>query len=81
MRFDFGYNLNPPAFPGQKTVNNVTVFDPDVAGSDFTPTTIAGPATASVGTATGYTTAKPGFAGTFEWRSLRSVAGKDRPAS
>jgi outer membrane protein assembly complex protein YaeT len=28
VRFDFGYNLNPPAFPGQKIVNNVTVFDP-----------------------------------------------------
>jgi outer membrane protein assembly complex protein YaeT len=31
VRFDFGYNLNPPAFPGQKTVNNVTVFDPQHA--------------------------------------------------
>jgi len=32
VRFDFGYNLNPPAFPGQTTtvVNGVTttVFDP-----------------------------------------------------
>jgi outer membrane protein assembly complex protein YaeT len=28
VRFDFGYNLNPPAFPSRKTVNNVTVFDP-----------------------------------------------------
>lgn len=35
VRFDFGYNLNPPAFPGQKTitVNDVptTVFDPQHA--------------------------------------------------
>ena len=35
VRFDFGYNLNPPAFPGQKTttVNGVstTVFDPQRA--------------------------------------------------
>jgi outer membrane protein insertion porin family len=31
VRFDFGYNLNPPAFPGQKKVNNVTVFDPQHA--------------------------------------------------
>jgi outer membrane protein insertion porin family len=31
VRFDFGYNLNPPAFPGQKTVNNVNVFDPQHA--------------------------------------------------
>jgi hypothetical protein len=35
VRFDFGYNLNPPAFPGQKTttVNGVTntVFDPQHA--------------------------------------------------
>jgi outer membrane protein assembly complex protein YaeT len=31
VRFDFGYNLNPPAFPSQKTVNNVTVFDPQHA--------------------------------------------------
>jgi outer membrane protein insertion porin family len=32
VRFDFGYNLNPPAFPGQTTtVDNgvtTTVFDP-----------------------------------------------------
>ncbi|MEY2411619.1 MAG: outer membrane protein insertion porin family [Acidobacteriaceae bacterium] len=31
VRFDFGYNLNPPAFPGQKTISStpvVTVFDP-----------------------------------------------------
>ena len=35
VRFDFGYNLNPPAFPGQKqvTTNGVstTVFDPQHA--------------------------------------------------
>ena len=35
VRFDFGYNLNPPAFPGQTstTVNGktVTVFDPEHA--------------------------------------------------
>jgi outer membrane protein insertion porin family len=31
VRFDFGYNLNPPAFPAQKTVNNVNVFDPQHA--------------------------------------------------
>jgi hypothetical protein len=35
VRFDFGYNLNPPAFPGQTTtiVNGVatTVFDPQHA--------------------------------------------------
>jgi outer membrane protein assembly factor BamA len=35
VRFDFGYNLNPPAFPGQttNTVNGktVTVFDPEHA--------------------------------------------------
>ncbi len=35
VRFDFGYNLNPPAFPSQKTitVNGVqnTVFDPQHA--------------------------------------------------
>lgn len=35
VRFDFGYNLNPPAFPGQKTttVNGMTntVFDPQHA--------------------------------------------------
>jgi hypothetical protein len=31
VRFDFGYNLNPPAFPAQKTVNNVTVFAPEHA--------------------------------------------------
>ena len=28
VRFDFGYNLNPPAFPGQTVVNDQTVFDP-----------------------------------------------------
>jgi len=31
VRFDFGYNLNPPAFPAQKTVNNVSVFAPEHA--------------------------------------------------
>jgi len=32
VRFDFGYNLNPPAFPGQTTnANNVTVFEPQHA--------------------------------------------------
>jgi len=31
VRFDFGYNLNPPAFPSQKTVNNTSVFDPQHA--------------------------------------------------
>jgi outer membrane protein insertion porin family len=31
VRFDFGYNLNPPAFPGQTLVNNVTVFEPQHA--------------------------------------------------
>jgi outer membrane protein insertion porin family len=28
VRFDFGYNLNPPAFPSQTIVNNMIVFDP-----------------------------------------------------
>ena len=28
VRFDFGYNLNPPAFPGQTVVDGKTVFDP-----------------------------------------------------
>ena len=31
VRFDFGYNLNPPAFPSQKTISSnplVTSFDP-----------------------------------------------------
>jgi outer membrane protein insertion porin family len=35
VRFDFGYNLNPPAFPGQKTIpvngTSTTVFDPQHA--------------------------------------------------
>ncbi len=35
VRFDFGYNLNPPAFPSQKTTTvngaQVTVFDPQHA--------------------------------------------------
>jgi outer membrane protein insertion porin family len=28
VRFDFGYNLNPPAFPGQTVRDDETVFDP-----------------------------------------------------
>jgi len=28
VRFDFGYNLNPPAFPGQTVRDDQTVFDP-----------------------------------------------------
>ena len=28
VRFDFGYNLNPPAFPGQTVKDDQTVFDP-----------------------------------------------------
>jgi outer membrane protein insertion porin family len=33
VRFDFGYNLNPPAFPSQKTVMDqaVPVFSPQHA--------------------------------------------------
>jgi outer membrane protein insertion porin family len=35
VRFDFGYNLNPPAFPGQKTITvngvDTTVFEPQHA--------------------------------------------------
>jgi outer membrane translocation and assembly module TamA len=35
VRFDFGYNLNPPAFPGQKTIKvngvDTAVFDPQHA--------------------------------------------------
>ena len=28
VRFDFGYNLNPPAFPGQTVKDDQTVFEP-----------------------------------------------------
>ena len=27
VRFDFGYNINPPAFPSFQTINNQQVFD------------------------------------------------------
>ena len=50
---------------------NVTVFDPDVAGADFTPVAITGSATPTMGTANAYTVAKPTFAGGFEWRTLQ----------
>ena len=50
---------------------NVTVFDPDVAGTDFTPVAIAGPATPTLGAANSYRVALPAFAGGFEWRTLQ----------
>jgi outer membrane protein insertion porin family len=32
VRFDFGYNLNPPAFPSSQTINNQQVFVPQHLG-------------------------------------------------
>jgi hypothetical protein len=53
---------------------NVTVFDPAVAESGDTPPTVAGPATAAVGTGTNYTVAGiPSFANGFEYRAITSV--------
>jgi hypothetical protein len=53
---------------------NVTVFDPAVAESGDAPPTVAGPATATVGTGTNYTVAGiPSFATGFEYRAITSL--------
>ena len=53
---------------------NVTVFDPDVAGVDFTPVAVTGPATPTIGLGNIYSVAKQAFAGGFDWRSLQLAA-------
>ena len=53
---------------------NVTVFDPDTAGSDFAPVVVTGPATPGVGVANPYSIAKPSFAAGFDWRTLQLSA-------
>jgi hypothetical protein len=58
----------------QNFTYNVTVFDPDVAGGDFLPVTVTGPAAPSVGAANPYSAAKPLFAGSFDWRTLQFSA-------
>lgn len=50
---------------------NVVVFDPDVAGSDYTETSIGGPDEPLVGQGNGYTVNAPAFAGGIRWRSLQ----------
>jgi hypothetical protein len=63
-------NVNISGVP-QNFSYNVTVFDPDVAGADFTPVTVAGPVAPTVGITVAYTAAKQAFAGSFDWRSLQ----------
>jgi len=54
----------------QNFTYNVIVFDPDVAGPDFVPVAVTGPAAPAVGAANTYQAARPAFAGAFEWRTL-----------
>lgn len=58
----------------QSFTYNVTVFDPAVAGPDYTPVTVSGSASPVAGQANAYTAAKPPFAGSFDWRSLQLIA-------
>ncbi|HVU23708.1 MAG TPA: CAP domain-containing protein, partial [Opitutus sp.] len=53
---------------------NVTVFDPDVPGSDYVPVAVTGNAHPVVGTAATYAIAQPAFASGVEWRSLQLTA-------
>ena len=53
---------------------DVTVFDPDVAGPDFSAVAVSGSAAPAVGAATTYTVAKPTFASRFDWRTLPLTA-------
>jgi hypothetical protein len=53
---------------------DVTVFDPDVAGNDFVPVSIAGSAAPAVGASSNYSVALPAFAGRFDWRSVPASA-------
>ncbi len=48
----------------------VTVFDPDVAGSDFTETTTSGTTSPGTGGASTYTVAAPSFGSGFFWREI-----------
>jgi hypothetical protein len=49
----------------------VTVFDPDVAGPDASPVTVAGMTTPVVGRAASYTVAKASFVPAFDWRTVQ----------
>lgn len=55
----------------QSFTYNVTVFDPDVAGSDYVPVSISGSSSPAVGSATSYTVNVPNFASSFDWRTLQ----------
>ena len=65
-------NVNNVKISGapQNFTYNVTVFDPDVAGADFTPVTVIGPAAPVVGATNSYVAAKPSFADGLDWRTL-----------
>ncbi len=52
----------------------VTVFDPDVAGSDFTATAISGPLNPKINQDNTFTVSAPSFANGIEWRELRPAA-------
>lgn len=55
----------------QSFTYNVVVFDPDVAGSDFSPVSISGSASPTVGAANSYSVALPSFVSSFDWRTLQ----------
>lgn len=54
----------------QTITYDVTVFDPDVAGPDYMPTSVSGSSAPTVDVPTSYIVAKPTFAGSSEWRSF-----------
>ena len=54
----------------QSFTYDVTAFDPARTASDTVPVTVSGSATPAVGAAATYTTTRPSFADTLQWRTL-----------
>lgn len=55
----------------QSFTYNVTVFDPDSAGTDFSPVAVTGSGAPAVGQSSTYAVAVPAFATSFDWRLLQ----------
>ena len=72
----YAVNVNNVLVAGvpQNFSYNVTVFDPDVAGSDYVPVAVTGNAHPVAGAASTYSIAQPTFASGVEWRSLQLAA-------
>lgn len=58
----------------QSFTYNVVVFDPDRPGTDTTPVSLSGPATAQVGANSTFSVTRPAFVSAIDWRTVQLSA-------